>query len=768
MPKRRLPILIALSLFPLFLLPAAQVLATPATPGFHVAVNLPGSNNGSEPSLAISNNGIRYVSWQAPGEFANSADGFNFAQPATPTPDSLADGDVTNAVSYSGALYNGQICLAPTVLHTCIYRSLDGGATWTTQNRLADNHPGASDRPWIDVYPKKNTTPTAGNPNNDRVYLEFHTFSPDDLVYVTTSTDGGATFGPAIPIETGTNSSIPDSGCNTIPGGITVDQDTGKVYALWLSGNDTASNVTTGCNYSQVGPFNKAWVSVSGDGGLTWTSNLAWQGAFDPVTKIGDNADKIFSTITIDSAHQVHVALSVRHNDDPVGFVAQCQLNQGNCAETPQATDLYLATSPDGGVHWTLPFKVNKTTGSYFFPWLSAGSSGIVDATYYSSATLQPNNPTSVWYAGFSQVTGAVATYTSGLPNATYASTPVATNEILLNPNSIHGNGSTGGGICTFGIFCSAVPGANRGLADVFEVHVDPAGGGNVAWTKDAGGRVIQFACQNSGASAFAGAPDLNGCYGPADMSIAKSDAPDPVAPGQNLTYHLTVTNNGVASGPSTTSGVTVTDALPAGVTFVSATPSTGSCSSTTPISCSLGIFPGGASATIDIVVTVSSSASNGTLTNTAAVSAATADPNAANNTATATTTVVSGADLSITKTDSPDPVHTQQNLTYTITVHNGGPLAAAGVSVTDQLPRNTAFGNATATQGTCSFTQPAKRIVTCSLGTIANGATATVTIVVGPPSKKTTITNTASVSATTSDPNTANNSASATTTVVP
>jgi uncharacterized repeat protein (TIGR01451 family) len=139
-----------------------------------------------------------------------------------------------------------------------------------------------------------------------------------------------------------------------------------------------------------------------------------------------------------------------------------------------------------------------------------------------------------------------------------------------------------------------------------------------------------------------------------------------------------------------------------------------------------------------------------------------------ANNTATATTTVVNGADLSLTKTGSPDPVHTQQNLTYTITVHNGGPLDAAGVSVTDQLPRNTAFGTATASQGTCSFTQPLKRIVTCDLGTIANGKTVTVTIVVGPASKKTTITNTASVSATTSDPNATNNSASATTTVVP
>jgi uncharacterized repeat protein (TIGR01451 family) len=45
---------------------------------------------------------------------------------------------------------------------------------------------------------------------------------------------------------------------------------------------------------------------------------------------------------------------------------------------------------------------------------------------------------------------------------------------------------------------------------------------------------------------------------------------------GQNLKYHLTVTNNGTSSGPSTTSGVTVTDALPAGATLVSATTSVG------------------------------------------------------------------------------------------------------------------------------------------------------------------------------------------------
>jgi len=611
------------------LAPAAG--AAPAPPGFHAPVLMPGSAGGTEPSLAISNSGVRYVSWQSPGEFAGSADGVNFEPLATPDPG--ASGDVTNAVSYSGALYNGQICGDVTILHSCIYRSLDGGHSWTTQNILADNHPGASDRPWIDVYPKKNTTPTASDPDKDTVYLEFHTFSPDDLVYVTVSHDGGATFSPPHVIESDTNAD--DSTCNTIPGGITVDQDTGTVYALWLSGNDVESNVQTGCNYTQIGPFNKAWVSTSTDGGNTWSSSLAWEGAFNATTKIGDNADKIFSTITVDSGHQVHIALSVRHNDDPVGFVAACTLNSQTCQEDPQPTDLYLVTSPDQGRHWTAPFKINKTTGSFFFPWLAAGSAGIVDSAYYSSSTLQPNKPTSVWFVGFSQITGAVATYRNG-PRATYASTPVATDQILLDPNPIHGDGTTGGGICTFGIFCSAVPGANRGLADVFEVHVDPAGGANVAWTKDLGGRRIYFACQDSGASAFAGAPNLNGCYGQVDISVTKTDSPDPVHVGQNLTYTITVTNG----GPATATGVTMSDTLPKNAGFGSVTASQGACTIKPEkrlVTCSLGSVAGGAKATVTIVVKPTS---KGTITNTATASATQPDPNAANNSATAVTTV--------------------------------------------------------------------------------------------------------------------------------
>ena len=121
-----------------------------------------------------------------------------------------------------------------------------------------------------------------------------------------------------------------------------------------------------------------------------------------------------------------------------------------------------------------------------------------------------------------------------------------------------------------------------------------------------------------------------------ADLSLTKADAPDPVAVGGNLTYTLTVTNNG--PDPSTDS--TVADTLPAGVTFVSATPSQGACSpGVGTVTCSLGPLALGASATIEIVVTVDPTAVS-PLSDTATVTGAEADPVATNNSATAVTTI--------------------------------------------------------------------------------------------------------------------------------
>jgi uncharacterized repeat protein (TIGR01451 family) len=119
----------------------------------------------------------------------------------------------------------------------------------------------------------------------------------------------------------------------------------------------------------------------------------------------------------------------------------------------------------------------------------------------------------------------------------------------------------------------------------------------------------------------------------PADLAIAKVDSADPVRAGRNLTYTLTVTNN----GPNPATGVTVTDTLPSGLSARSSSASQGSCSGTTTVTCAIGDLASGASATVTIVVRPSSA---GTLSNTATVTGNQPDPNSANNSATQETTV--------------------------------------------------------------------------------------------------------------------------------
>src|SRR5262249_30205427 len=126
-------------------------------------------------------------------------------------------------------------------------------------------------------------------------------------------------------------------------------------------------------------------------------------------------------------------------------------------------------------------------------------------------------------------------------------------------------------------------------------------------------------------------------------------------------------------------------------------------------------------------------------------------DPN--NNTSEFSQCASVGADLIIAKTDAPDPVQAGQNLTYTITVGNNGPLPATGVTVTDTVPSGVTFVSASANQGSCTGTST----VTCALGNLGTGASAIVTITVRP-STAGTLTNTASVQGSESDPDTANN----------
>lgn len=117
--------------------------------------------------------------------------------------------------------------------------------------------------------------------------------------------------------------------------------------------------------------------------------------------------------------------------------------------------------------------------------------------------------------------------------------------------------------------------------------------------------------------------------------------------------------------------------------------------------------------------------------------------------------------DLAIALTDAPDPVKLGATLVYTQTVRNLGTATAPGVATTQILPRGAAWLGATPSQGSCT----GGTTVRCSLGTLAAGASATVSVMVQPKLRGT-LNGTASASTTATDTDPANNSATASTTV--
>jgi uncharacterized repeat protein (TIGR01451 family) len=128
----------------------------------------------------------------------------------------------------------------------------------------------------------------------------------------------------------------------------------------------------------------------------------------------------------------------------------------------------------------------------------------------------------------------------------------------------------------------------------------------------------------------------------------------------------------------------------------------------------------------------------------------------------------VLAADLLLSLGVNKTSVKQGEQLTYTITVHNFGPEAAANVIVNDTLSSGATFVSAHANKG--NFTAPPQNqtgVVTWDLGDLANGSAENAQLVVTVIARgKTTVTNTATASTTASDPNRANNSASITTSI--
>ncbi len=265
--------------------------------------------------------------------------------------------------------------------------------------------------------------------------------------------------------------------------------------------------------------------------------------------------------------------------------------------------------------------------------------------------------------------------------------------------------------------------------------------------------------------TALTAAPAVAGPPGSADLSVRMTDSPDPVAVGSELTYTVTVRNG----GPATATGVTATDTLPAGVDLIAASSSQGSCSGTGTVTCAIGTLARNATATATIRVRP---AAAGTITNTVSVAADQSDSKPSNNSDGATTTVKappSGVDLSLTFVEPPpDRVAPGTPITYWMRVENRGLQAATAAGLRSFLGSWTTVDAPPGihgcycvieeaevliamvpSQGVCTVSREVHPTVwplalyvradvgqpdiSCDLGAMAPGATATVKIVLAP-----------------------------------
>ncbi len=214
------------------------------------------------------------------------------------------------------------------------------------------------------------------------------------------------------------------------------------------------------------------------------------------------------------------------------------------------------------------------------------------------------------------------------------------------------------------------------------------------------------------------------------DLSLAMTANPTRANVGQNVSFTLTMVN----AGPDTATGIVVSDAIPQGMTFVSASPSAGTYNAangtwTVP---SLGT---GSTATLILVATYDQPTQ---ITNVAEISAvdqfdvdSTPGNSATNEDDRASVQITPAlADLSLTQTVSNATPNFGQSVSFTLTLVNGGPDAATGVTVLDLLPAELAFVSSSPSLGTYDAVTGVWNV-----GTLASAGRATLTITATPTS---------------------------------
>ena len=181
---------------------------------------------------------------------------------------------------------------------------------------------------------------------------------------------------------------------------------------------------------------------------------------------------------------------------------------------------------------------------------------------------------------------------------------------------------------------------------------------------------------------------DRNGVNEAADLIVVKSDGRLVATAGEATIYAIAVTN----LGPSNVTGATVTDNFPAelqNVTWTCTAQGGATCGApmgSGDISESVNL-PANASVEFTISAKIDPATTSTSVSNTASVSSAVPELDPTNNSATDSTDLLVGADLLVLKSDGQQAALGGDTLTYNIIVANEGPSDEPNATIDDLLP---------------------------------------------------------------------------------
>ncbi len=341
-------------------------------------VKLAGASGSAEPRVAVGPGDVRWAVTSAANSVEavyRSTDGLAWTRVSKPPGQTSPTIDVDVLTLPSGRIVTSELDGAGINFITTY--SDDQGTTWKTSvgSTFAD-----TDRQWL-----------AAGPGNT-VYLLFHNLLSGVLqhnMFVQTSTDGGATFLPPVPVTTPGTQAYLDLQCADSggPSGITTNPRTGQVYVFF----GTRSSPAGGCAAQPVEvnivAANRAWV-VTAPSGAT-TDPLAWKGslAVDD-TASGRIVGMQLAGGGLDDAGNVYVAYpeSPRAYPDYTGAAIK------------------VTHAPADLSSWSKPFVVAPSGGTgHILPLVVGGDAGKIGLTYFSG------RPGNTWVSDSAQVLDALS-----------------------------------------------------------------------------------------------------------------------------------------------------------------------------------------------------------------------------------------------------------------------------------------------------------------------------------------------------------------------